>query len=458
MKNDLPWDNGKLKVSDNKRFLCHENGKPFFWLGDTAWLLFTRLNREEAEIYLEDRRKKGFNVIQVMIIPGMTEGKVYSNVYGEVAFEDFKTTDWSSVLGKPYDPDSNSYWDHMEYIVDLAAKKGLYLAMIPIWGTAVKRLDLKGDDVYEYSKWLALRYKDKPNIIWLNGGDIRGSDYTDVWQTIGNTIKEYDPNHLMTFHPFGRTQSSTWFHNEPWLDFNMFQSGHRRYDQQFFNKQDDTNVDDGVWKGEDNWRYVEEDYAKKPEKPTIDGEPSYEAIPQGLHDPSEPYWTADDCRRYAYWSVFAGSFGHTYGHNAVIQMHKPEYGEGSYGVKSFWYEAISDPGANQMRHLKNLILSESFFDRVPDQSMIAGENGEKYERLIATRGQDYAFIYTYTGRNIPVNMGKIAGKRVAAWWYSPRVGSWTYIGAFDNSGTQEFNPPGEKRNGNDWVLVLRTLK
>ena len=99
----------------------------------------------------------------------------------------------------------------------------------------------------------------------------------------------------------------------PWLDFNMFQSGHRRYDQ------DDT---PGA-KGEANWRYVNEDYAKEPPKPTLDGEPSYENIPQGLHDPKQPYWTDMECRRYAYWSVFAGSAGHTYGNNAVMQMHKP---------------------------------------------------------------------------------------------------------------------------------------
>jgi hypothetical protein len=34
-----PWENGKLKVSDNQRFLMHENGQPFFWQGETGWLL-----------------------------------------------------------------------------------------------------------------------------------------------------------------------------------------------------------------------------------------------------------------------------------------------------------------------------------------------------------------------------------------------------------------------------------
>ena len=51
-KVEHPWDNGKLKVSDNHRFLQFENGKPFFWLGETAWLLPSHSNREEASYML----------------------------------------------------------------------------------------------------------------------------------------------------------------------------------------------------------------------------------------------------------------------------------------------------------------------------------------------------------------------------------------------------------------------
>jgi len=104
------------------------------------------------------------------------------------------------------------------------------------------------------------------------------------------------------------------------------------------------------------------------------------------------------------------------------------------------------------------MLSRPFLERVPDQSLIAGENGTKYERLIATRGNDYAMIYTYTGKIIPVQMGKIAGEKVKASWFKPADGTITEIGEFANSGTQEFDPPGEPANGNDWVLVLDSVK
>lgn len=76
----------------------------------------------------------------------------------------------------------------------------------------------------------------------------------------------------MTFHPRGRTTSATWFNNAPWLDFNMFQSGHRRYGQRFGDG--DYPIEENT--EEDNWRFVERSLSMKPMKPVIDGEPIYE--------------------------------------------------------------------------------------------------------------------------------------------------------------------------------------
>jgi hypothetical protein len=431
----------KLMISENRRFLTDENGDPFFWLGDTGWLLFTKLNREDAEKYLENRRQLGFNVIQVMVLHTLDA----VNVYGDSALINNNVSLPDVTKGSKFeDREQYDFWDHIDFIVDRAAEKGLYMALVLIWGDNVKAGKVSNEQAKAYTKWLAERYRKKSNIIWLNGGDIRGNDSTRIWNTIGHTLREHDPNHLISYHPRGRTQSSMWFHNESWLDFNMFQSGHRRYDQ------DDTKL----CYGEDNWRYVQSDYNRIPVKPVLDGEPSYERIPQGLHDSSQPYWTDNDVRRYAYWSVFAGACGHTYGHNAVMQMHKPGDIDNAYGVKDFWFDAINHPGAKQMIHLKNLMLSRPYFERIPDQSLLAGEQGEKYDYLIATRGSDYAFIYTYNGRNIKVNMGKISGDKVEASWYSPRNGKITRIGLYNNKGIIEFNPPGEKQDGNDWVLII----
>lgn len=434
-----------LKVSENKRYLIDEKGNPFFWLGDTGWLLFTKLNREEVNHYLNNRVKKGYNVVQAMVLHTLDA----VNIYGDSALTGQNVSKPRVTEGHSFE-DSTQYdfWDNVDYVVDKAAEKGIYIGMVPVWGSNVKAGHVTKEDASEYAEWLASRYKNKFNIIWLNGGDARGSDSLDTWNVIGSTINKVDKNHLITFHPFGRTTSSIWFHHEDWLDFNMFQSGHRRYDQ-----------DDTEWGfGQDNWKYVNHDYALVPAKPTIDGEPSYEGIPQGLHDTSQPYWTANDVRRYAYWSVFAGAFGFTYGANSVMQFYKPTDDKPSYGAREYWTEGINLPGSGQLKYLKQLILSHPFPERIPDQSLIAGENGTEYDYLVATRGNNYAFIYTYTGRNIPVNMGIISGEKVNGLWYKPIDGSITDIGEFENKGIQEFDPPGEPTDGNDWVLVLDTVK
>jgi len=435
-----------LRVSANGRYFETTDGKPFFWLGDTGWLLFTRLTREETEQYLTDRQQKGFNVIQVMVLPGVTSANIYGdsalvakNVSHPLTTPDAQFTDTTQ-----YD-----YWDHIDFVIAKAAEKGLYMALVPVWGSPVKAGLVTEKEATAYASFLAKRYKDYPNVIWMNGGDIKGSDSMNVWMAIGNTLHREDPGHLVTFHPRGRTQSSDWFHNASWLAFNMFQSGHRRYDQ-------DTAAGDKKY-GEDNWKYVNVDYNRKPVKPVIDGEPSYEGIPQGLHDPKEPFWEDSDVRRYAYWSVFAGACGYTYGHNAVMQMHKHGDGAGVYGVREFWEDAIKAPGAGQMIYLKQLIYSRSYADRVPDQSLVA-DNGTGYKRLAATRGKDYAFMYTYTGSKISVKMGRIAGSRVKASWYDPRNGRISEVGEYANKGVVVFDPPGEEQEGNDWVLVIDRVK
>lgn len=436
-----------LKVSENGRYLTTDDGKPFFWLGDTGWLLFNKLNRDEAEQYLEDRKQKGFNVVQAMVLHTVPSVNVYgdSSIVNKDISLPLVTEGNNPEVAEEYD-----YWDHIDYIIDKAAEKGMYMALVPVWGSPVKDGKVSVEQTTKYATFLAERWKDRPNIIWLNGGDIPGSDSTAVWLEMGKTIKSIDQNHLMTYHPRGRTASSDWFHNEPWLDFNMVQSGHRRYDQ-------DTSSNEKKHYGEDNWKFMEVDWALSPVKPTIDGEPSYEGIPQGLHDIKEPRWQDHDVRRYGYWSVFAGAFGYTYGQNSVMQMHSASDSTTAYGSSELWTEGLNAPGASQMKYLKDLMLSrDAYFERIPDQTLIA-ENGEKYNRLLATRTDNYAFIYNYNGREMKINMGKINGDKVKASWFDPRSGEETVIGEVENTGVQTFKPAGEEKDGNDWVLILDSL-
>ncbi len=434
----------KLEVSANKHFLTAD-GKPFFWLGDTGWLTLSKLNRQQVEKYLTDRKEKGFNVIQIMVLHSLSAVKVEGDsalINHNPATPHLKALESDATTPRP------SYWDNLEFVVDLAASKGLYVALVPIWGSNIKSGHVSRKQAEAYARFLALQYKNKTNIIWMNGGDLKGSDSIKIWNTIGSTLKKLSPDQLITYHPFGRTQSSRWFHNESWLDFNMFQSGHRSYEQ-------DTDKNDLRY-GEDNWRYVLDDYKKLPTKPTLDGEPSYEGIPHGLHDTLQPLWTADDIRRYAYWSVFSGACGFTYGNNSVMQFHNGGAKRGAYGAKESWEQALNAPGAGQMIHLKNLMLKYNFQDLLPDQSVLALP-GTRYNHLTALRGKSCLLVYTWTGQSFSLKKDRLAGDKFRISWYSPKDGKSLNIGEINKSDLKEFDPPGEPKNGNDWVLVLEKI-
>ncbi len=442
---EKPWDNGALTVKGT--YLVHENGTPFFWMGNTSWLMPERLNRDEVEFFLTREREEGYNVEQIQVLDS---NYPTFNVYGQQAFDD--TFDFGR-----YTSDVYGYWNHLDYIVMMAERQGIYIAMDCIWGGQVSRLT--PEKAAKYGRFLGERYKDCPNIIWMIGGDIMGDKGMDSWDALARAIKAVDKVHLMTFHPRGRTTSAWWFNDREWLDFNMFQSGHRRYGQR--NGDGDYTIRDNT--EEDNWRFVamsfgdpEEQIAGRevrgPLKPVLDGEPSYEDIPQGLHDFAAPRWQDYDVRRYAYWSVFAGSCGHTYGHNSIMQFMRPGL-LGSFGAEKPWWDAMKDPGYRQMKYLKELMTAVPFTEGRNDQTVIVGQNGSRYDRIIATRGRDYLFVYNYSGRPMAIDLTKISGKKKDVWLMNPADGTMHYLGEYDNKASVDFALDGAYLRGSDRVLI-----
>ena len=130
----------------------------------------------------------------------------------------------------------------------------------------------------------------------------------------------------MSFHPRGGATSSTWFHNDPWLDFNMQQDGHNP---------------PATAK---SWEKIAADYNRTPVKPVLDGEPLYEDHPLAFRGKELGYSLDAHVRQFAYADTFAGACGHTYGNHAVWQMYAPNH-KPINGPLMYWYEAIHRPGA-----------------------------------------------------------------------------------------------------------------
>ena len=422
---------GDLQVAPNHRFLMHADGTPFFWLGDTAWELFHRLNREDAARYLENRRAKRFTVIQAVVLAEL-DGLDTPNAYGDRPLID----------DDPLKPNER-YFRHVDWIVSKAAEQGLFIAMLPTWGNHVVKATwdkaapkpiFNEANARAYGRWLGARYRGTRNLVWVLGGDRDPRGVQDVWRALAEGIREGDGGrHLMTFHPPGG-QSSSVLHEERWLDFNMSQSGHGRKDLP-------------------NFRFLEHDYALQPTKPALDGEARYEDHPVNW-DPDHLGWFDDyDTRQAAYWAVFAGGFGHTYGCHPIWQMLTPERKAVGF-ARHNWYDVLDLPGASQMRHLRGLMESRPLVSRVPDQNLVPENQAEGPEHLEAARGDGYAFVYIPTGAPVRVDLTRLSAGTLRCWWFDPRTGKTVDLGTRANNRLSEFIPPGEHRRGNDWVLVI----
>ncbi|WP_394993268.1 glycoside hydrolase family 140 protein [Emticicia sp.] len=420
-------------VSLNKRYLL-KDGKPFMWIGDTAWELFHRLDREEATFYLSKRASQGFTLIQAVALAEM-DGLDSPNAYGEKPL----------INNNPTKP-NEAYFKHVDFIIDKAAEYDLVIGLLPTWGDKISKERWgKGPEIFNvenakiFGKWMGDRYKNRKNIIWILGGDRnprKETTDTEIWRAMAAGVAEAtggNEKNMMTFHPQPNNEgASEWFHNDDWLDFNMFQTGHCR-DASVYDK-------------------IKASYDRTPTKPTIDGEPIYEDHPVCFNANEFGTTNAYDVRKSLYLDLFAGAFGCTYGCHDIWQMYSPKH-ESVNGPHVYWQQALDLPAAKQIKFIKKLMESRPILDRIPDQTLIVDNNLSAYERVQATRGNDYAFIYTALGKPMTVNLGKITGFQLSASWFNPRNGEMKDAGKLENKGTKQFTPP-TSGYGQDWVLVL----
>ncbi len=425
-----------LRVSPDGRALVRADGQPFFWIGDTAWELFSKLTREEVQHYLATRRAQGFNVLQAIILP--YHGHHTANRYNEMPFV--------SVSPEELVP-NETYFQHADWLLDRAQENGFYVVVFPAWRyfwremprqTSYKPI-LTPENTRRYAEFLARRYKDRAGVLWGLGGDQlpEGEHEHAIIEAFAAGLRAGGASHPITYHPGGRKSSAEHFHGTSWLDFNMIQSGHR------------TDHSPGDLIGAD--------WARQPARPVLDGESIYEDIPiplwQRRPNNLKPRATAYHLRRAAYSALFSGAFGYTYGANAVFQFYQG--GDDIYFPSANWREALHFPAARQVRHLRRLMESRPQTGRIPDQSLLASDPVAGSDRVTSTRAKDgsYALIYTAGGKPFTVRLETLSGPTLSASWYSPRTGDVQSAGRFPKKGERTFTPPSNEVE-NDWVLVL----
>lgn len=419
----------QLKVSPNGRYFVDQDGKPFFYLGDTAWLIFQRLDREEVDEYLKDRAGKGFTVIQAYVLRGLDarhpDGA--TSLLGAAPLVDRDP-------GRPND----AFFRNVDQVVNRANELGLVMGLVVAKSWHVNEHPERVFDTnsaHAFGRFLGERYRHNA-VLWYVGGDSRPGSDREVWVSMARGLKDGSGGtHLVSYHGCGSTSSSEWFHQDDWLGFNSIQSGH-------------------PWAAK-TYEFVAQDYGLSPAKPTVDMEPPYENHPTR----SGPRIDSHQVRKGAYWAMLAGAAGHGYGALDLFHLYKEN--DGSFPREGFlsWRQAIAYEGSRQVGFMRRLFELPPWYEMVPDQSVIAAGQEEGEEHVQAARTADGSFIVAYlpTGNPVSIRLDRITGGNVRTRWYDPREGRWVEPTSgpaqYPNTGVREFVAPtrGEK---SDWVLVL----
>ena len=391
-----------IEVSDNGRYFVDQKGKPVFWLGTTQWQLFRDYKIEDARTILEKTADKGFAFAQVMLM-GVGDG-TKPNVYGQKPW----------INDDPLTP-NEAYFQNVDAVLQIASENNVVISMT-LYHQRYRKY-ITAENGQAWARWLAERYKNMPNIVWSMTPEAK-KEFVPVLRELAAGLREGDGGcHLITFKPDPAPYSSSFIHDESWLDFDSMQT----------------------WKSvELIYPMVTHDYNLEPVKPVLMAEGAYEHGSEYGFDVS-PLWI----RRQAYYSYLAGAH-HTYGHND------------SWRVLPTWKQALDAPGAVQLGILKKIFLGlNEWWYLVPDQSIFADGSQTQGQILnLAARHKDGKWVMVYLGSkaSFSINMDKIASAKVEARWIDPKTGSSTAAGTFSNTGTQAFSSP---EDWEDAILILK---
>lgn len=395
-----------VKASPNGRYFVDQKGNPVFWLGTTQWQLFRDNTLEDARTIIANVKGKGMAFIQVMLA-GVGDG-TRPNAGGEKPW----------VNDDPLTP-NEAYFKNVDAVIACAREHNVVISLTLYHQRWRKRITQ--ENARAWARWLAQRYKDVPTLVWSMTPEAK-PEFVPVLRELAAGLREGDGGfHLITFKPDPAPYSSSFIHEENWLDFDSMQ----------------------VWKSINLiCPMVTKDYNLKPVKPVLMAEGAYEAGSEYGFEVT-PLWV----RRQAYYSYLSGAH-FTYGHND------------SWRMLPTWKKALDAPGAIQMGILKKVFLGrEEWWHLVPDQGLFASGGNTKGDVLtLAARHKDGKWIMVYVGAkaafSIHLDRATAPGQAKAS-WIDPRTGETVSAGSLPNTGVQAFSTP---EGWEDALLILEPSK
>jgi hypothetical protein len=326
---------GPIRVASDRLHFEHQDGTPFFWLGDTWWMgLCNRLGWPEGfQTLLRDRVRKGFTVVQIVagLYPDMPP---YDN-----RGENEAGYAWEAEFARI----NPHYFDMADLRIQNLVDNGLVPCIVGCWGFFLPLMGVA--KVKEHWRNIVARWGAYP-VVWCLAGEgtmpyylskNRSEDSTHQkrgWTEVGRYVRSIDPfHHPITIHPSASARDTV--EDQTVLDFDMLQTGH-----------------EDVWSIPNTVNQVTGELLRMPRMPVVVGEVTYEGHKQQ---------NRQQVVRFMFWScLLSGAGGHTYGAGGVweAQTRAHPYGAspwgGGYGDLP-WDIAYKYPGSQQLGWSKELL-------------------------------------------------------------------------------------------------------
>lgn len=410
-----------LHIEAAKRYPTDRTGRPFFMQGDAAWSLIGDLRQEEADLYLEDRKARGFNAVLVNLLEHRFSRNAPANAYGEAPF-----------TGPAFSTPNEAYFARADHVLQRACELGMLVLLAPAYpgygggedGWYAQMAQAGVQKLAAYGRFVGSRYRRFDNIIWVHGGDFDPPDKRLV-AAVANGVMEEDPDALGTAHNAPETAPLEFWGDkedrEPWLRLN--------------------NV-----------------YTYGPVYPAALREHERDgAMPFFLMESAYEFEHGADefrIRIQAWHALLAGAFGHVFGNNPIWHFGGP----GLHPQTMGWRDALDSPGAKSMQVLHDFITSIAWWKLVPDSGDTLLVNGNNATGAVAASASDgsFALVYMQGGDGATVDLTRLSTAAVAARWRDPTSGATLPVdGSPFAAKPQTFSPPGENAHGYaDWILEL----
>lgn len=418
-----------LALAPGNRYLVDHDGKPFFIHGDAGWSMIAQLTREDAERYLEDRHRRGFNLVMVNLIEHWFADHPPFDVHGNAPFRvagDFSTP-------------NPEYFARARELVGIARQKGIAVLLCPAYlggdggheGWFQEMRENGPDKLEGYGAYVGAQFREFDNVLWLEGGDFTppAADLRLV-DAVARGIKRASPAQLQTAH--WNPETSALDVQLPSVAFDLNTT--YTYLPAYLKSRED----DGHGQGRAHF-LIETKYEHERES------------------------TQRFIRAQAYYALLTGASGEIYGSRWIYDFTRPTLWHRLIGHE--WVGSLDSPAARSMGFVRTFVDAIAWQTLVPDERyaiLVTGQGSQgsmNYPVLASSRDGRLAVAYA-PHDPVTIDLAKLSSP-VRARWYDPTNGQ--YVAAagspFSAGGLHEFAQPGRNAAGDDdWLLLLQAVE